>query len=87
MNAQNKAIPPTGGWKQYNTAVGVLVAFPMIMLLCALLGLLALPRYRPTAHAETATETSREPFHLSLSVLPPLHTRDTAGQYPPPQNE
>jgi hypothetical protein len=77
---QSRDIEPTGGWKQYKMAVRVLVAFPMVMLLCALLGMLALPRFHPSSHVEVVPPTSHEPFHFSLSVLPPLKAPNPAVQ-------
>ena len=83
MSGQKQELPPiepTGGWKQYNLAIFVLVLYPILILGCALAIFWAVPspnHPNPNERAEIVTPTSHEPFHLSLSVLPGLRTPQT----------
>jgi hypothetical protein len=76
MAQENTSPVPTGGWRQYRLAIWVLMFYPIIILGAALIMIPLLPHFHQsqTLHEEVVPPTDHEPFHFSLSVLPPLKT-------------
>jgi hypothetical protein len=73
MSETDTSPKPTGGWRQYRLAKGVLLLYA-ILILAVVLMLLPLAAHLAHAHGHQhfVPLTSHEPFHLKPSVLPPL---------------
>jgi len=74
MTQENTNPEPTGGWKQYRLSIWVLMFYPILILVGALIMFPLLPHFHQgqSQQEEVVSPTNREPFHFSLSVLPPL---------------
>lgn len=75
MSETNKT-KPSGGWKQYETSIWVLLLYPMLILGGALAILPLLPHFQQekSQGEEVVRPSSHEPFHFSLSLLPSLRS-------------
>lgn len=65
---------PTGGWQQYRFAMFILLFYAIFMLGTTMAVILLVPHFHETQrlNEEVVSPTDHEPFHFSLSVLPPL---------------
>jgi hypothetical protein len=73
MSETNTSPKPTGGWQQYKLAICVLLLYPLLILGGALMLLPFLGHsHQGRSSKYVVPITSHEPFHLSVTVLPPL---------------